>query len=151
VLTVNNNPGSVAMFQDFPAAYAAAKDGDTILMAGSDASYFTGSFGITKRLHLVGSGYQLSENGIPGLSSKAVGMNELVFHSLSDPQSATEFTGEGSTLTGISLSTLSTTVGITVDRCRLATVFDTLSNFTNPGRITMRRCLMSPSASVVSD
>lgn len=145
MLTVDNNPGSVAMFRDFATAYAAAKDGDTILFAGSDAPYSLGGIVITRRLHLVGTGYLLSENGIPGLSPKSAVIHEptgrLTFGSVSNPQFATEISGEGSTITGLHLgSPLVTSVSITLDRCRTLGVED---NMDFPGRITVRRCLMT--------
>jgi len=59
----------VAQFNNFPAAYAAASNGDTILLAGSPSSYTTAT--IYKRLNIVGPGYLLSENAIPGLSTNS--------------------------------------------------------------------------------
>jgi len=51
ILTVDNRPGSVAMFSDFGAAHAAATDGDTIILAGTGLSY--GSNLITKTVNMV--------------------------------------------------------------------------------------------------
>ena len=69
ILTVDNNPGAVAQFNNFPAAYAAASNGDTILLAGSSTGY-PGAI-IYKRLNIVGPGYLLSENAVPGLSTNS--------------------------------------------------------------------------------
>lgn len=66
ILTVDNNPGAVAMYKTFQAAHDAASDGDTILISGSPLSYGTGS--VKKRLNIVGPGYHLDWNpSIPGI------------------------------------------------------------------------------------
>lgn len=65
--TVNNNPGAVAMFDNFADAYDMAAPGDTILLQGS-ANYY-GSHTVHKRLRIEGPGYFLSENAVPGVSS----------------------------------------------------------------------------------
>ena len=62
-LTVDNRPGSAAMFDNFADAYAAAESGDTIFLAGSSTSYGT-NHEITKRIHLRGPGYLKPELGI---------------------------------------------------------------------------------------
>jgi hypothetical protein len=69
ILTVDNNPGAVAMFDNFEDAYEAASDGDTILLAGSFNNY--GGHTLLKRLKVVGPGYLLEGNAIPGLSSRS--------------------------------------------------------------------------------
>ncbi len=48
ILTVDNNPGSVAQYKTFQAAYAAAQDGDTILLA--ESGIFRDTHSIYKRL-----------------------------------------------------------------------------------------------------
>ena len=68
-LTVDNNPGSVAMYTGIAAAYEDAEIGDTILVAGSATSY--GTLNVYKKLNWVGPGYFLSTNGIPGLSTNS--------------------------------------------------------------------------------
>lgn len=57
ILTVDNNPGAVAQYTNFADAYAAAMNGDTILLAGSPAAY--GNHAILKRLIIIGPGYTL--------------------------------------------------------------------------------------------
>ncbi|MBI4658765.1 MAG: hypothetical protein HY735_07930 [Verrucomicrobia bacterium] len=95
VLTVDNNPGAVAMFKNITDAYEAAKGGDTILLAGSPNQY--GQLVIKKRLNLVGPGYYLAENKIPGLSTQYayVGISLGI-----GPESSSA----GSTFTGLYLS-----------------------------------------------
>ncbi len=68
ILTVDNNPGSVAMYKTFEAAYADAVDGDTILLAGSPNHYGT-SIQIYKNLTIIGPGHHLFQNEIPGASN----------------------------------------------------------------------------------
>lgn len=67
VLTVDNNPGSVAMYSGVQAAINAADPGDTILIAASPTFY--GDFNIYKQLHFIGTGYFKSSNGIAGLNT----------------------------------------------------------------------------------
>lgn len=67
ILTVDNKPGSVAMFTDFQSAYNAAQAGDTIMLAGSPSAYSAPM--IYKRLHIVGPGYNLEENQILGVNA----------------------------------------------------------------------------------
>ena len=55
VLTVDNSPGSVAMYSSLFTAIAEASPGDTLLLAGSPNHY--GDHHIYKKLHFVGVGY----------------------------------------------------------------------------------------------
>jgi len=57
---VSNIPGQAADYDTFSAAHTAASPGDTIYVIGSSISY--GSITVSKRLHIVGPGYYLSEN-----------------------------------------------------------------------------------------
>jgi hypothetical protein len=68
ILTVDNKPGSVAMFTDFQAAYNAAQAEDTIMLAGSPSAYSAPT--IYKRLHIVGPGYNFGENQILGVNTE---------------------------------------------------------------------------------
>lgn len=68
ILTVDNNPGAVAMYDNFDDAYKAASDGDTILLAGSPTQYISG-ISYYKKLTIIGPGYYLSENAVPGSSN----------------------------------------------------------------------------------
>ncbi len=93
-LTVDNKVGSVAMFTSVQAAHDAASSGDTILIAGSPTSY--GNVTLTKRLDVVGPGYFLDENAIPGITKDSAVINALYLNliQLSSP--------ENSSVTGIS-------------------------------------------------
>jgi hypothetical protein len=109
VLTVDNNPGSVAMFDNIAAAYAAAEPGDTILLAGSPSHY--GTIGVYKRLNFVGPGYLLSENGISGFSPSQAGI-AIYFM-----KSAELGNSSGSTVAGIAGSiTMASVNSILIDR-----------------------------------
>jgi hypothetical protein len=116
-LTVDNNPNAVAMYTDFGTAYAAAADGDTILLASSPTNY--GAFDIYKRLNIVGPGYFLGTNAIPGLSVNAASIHLDLRR---DPLVGN---ASGSKLTGVTLtfypnySAVATGVtGVVVDRCK---------------------------------
>jgi hypothetical protein len=144
VLTVDNNAGAVAMFSNLGAAYTAARDGDTILLSGSDSIYyFQGP--VTKQIHLVGNGYFLSENRIPGLSTKSAKISVQAFptpqiYFLADAESGTS--AAGTTLTGLEmLGEIYAGVPITVDRCKTGNITDRSSPQQNssPGRVTIRR------------
>jgi hypothetical protein len=65
-LTVDNKPGSVAMFTSLQAAVDAADPGDILLIAGSPTSY--GEVRLVKRLNFVGPGWDLEANRIPGVN-----------------------------------------------------------------------------------
>lgn len=64
ILTVDNKPGSVAMFTNLQDAYNAAQQDDMIVLAASPTSY--GNIFVYKRLHFRGPGYLLNQNGVPG-------------------------------------------------------------------------------------
>lgn len=72
-ITVDNKPGAVAMYADFASAVAAADPGDTLLLAGSPTSY--GTHTLYKRLTIIGPGYFLAENKIPGADSHPASIN----------------------------------------------------------------------------
>jgi len=94
-ITVDNKIGAAAMFASVQEACNAANAGDTILIAGSPDAY--GSVTLTKKLHLIGPGYFLAENGIPGINKFPATINDRIILrnvELSSPS--------GSTLTGIS-------------------------------------------------
>lgn len=62
ILRVSNVNGSTAPYQTILAAHDAAREGDTIMVDGSDIEYELTE--ITKRLVLIGPGYWINENGI---------------------------------------------------------------------------------------
>lgn len=64
--TVSNNPDRPAQFDNITAAIAAANHGDTVYVHGSQYSY--GDFSITKRLVMIGAGY--NSNNQFALSTK---------------------------------------------------------------------------------
>lgn len=66
VITVDNNPGSVAMYSSLQTAIDSAATGDTILIAGSPSSY--GSVQVGRRLKFAGVGYFLGEHAVPGIN-----------------------------------------------------------------------------------
>lgn len=111
ILSVDNNPGSVAQYKTFSAAYTAASDGDTILLAGSATSY--GNHNLYKRLTIVGPGYLLAENEIPSVSTHPATIN-LTFKN--DP--VVQGTSTGSRISGLSGSVNSdnNTSGVVVER-----------------------------------
>ena len=76
-ITVDNKVGSVAMYTSVQTACDAADPGDTILIAGSPEGY--GHAIITKKLHLVGPGYWLAENGIPGITKDSAVLSNLTY------------------------------------------------------------------------
>ena len=98
ILTVDNKPGSVAMFNNLQAAYNAAQQDDTIVLAASPTGY--GSLNVYKRLHFRGPGYLLSENGIPGTELAGNDAN-VGFLFYNDPVNGSS---SGSTVSGLRLS-----------------------------------------------
>lgn len=88
VFTVSNNPDRPAQFDNIAAAIAAASDGDTIYVHGSQFAY--GDITVTKRLVLVGAGY--NSNNQFGLTTRVGSIN--VTRTLSVEN------GSGSTITG---------------------------------------------------
>ena len=101
-ITVDNKVGSVAMYTSVQAACNAADAGDTILIAGSPTEY--GSPTITKRLHLVGPGYFLNENGIPGITKDFARISPIFsVIELSSPSnsSVTGITGQPTVSAGV--------------------------------------------------
>lgn len=115
-ITVDNKVGSVAMYTSAQAACDAADPGDTILIAGSPTSY--GGLTLRKRLNLVGPGYFLNENSIPGITKdSAVIAISFQIIQLSSPTN--------SSLTGlVNLNGITVPDGVTIsfDRCYVASL-----------------------------
>lgn len=112
ILTVDNKPGSVAMFDNLQAAYDAAQQDDTIVLAASPTSY--GSINVYKRLHFRGPGYFLNENGIPGTELAG----NYATCGLSFATDNTLGTATGSTAKELRLSaTISQFVSVSFDKC----------------------------------
>ena len=113
-ITVDNKEGSVAMFTSVQTACNAADPGDTILIAGSPNFY--GDLMITKRLNLVGPGYLLNENGIPGITKDGASLGSVTFGLIQLSSS------NNSSAIGLSIAAAVISVGvnnITYDRCSL--------------------------------
>lgn len=134
VITVDNKPGSVAMFTSAQAAVDAAIPGDTILLAGSPASY--GLIRLSKSLDLAGPGWGLEENKIPGLNKNAASCTISVGRDVNGSSSGSTFTG----LTVESWSYWESSAAVdghTLDRCRF--LYNGVHRFT--GRVTISRCV----------
>ena len=113
ILTVDNKPGSVAMFNNLQDAYNAAQQDDAIVLAASPTDY--GALTVYKRLHFRGPGYLLSQNGIPG--------TELAGNTATASMSFSSFdtlgTSTGSTVSGITISGGVQGVAISFDKCQI--------------------------------
>lgn len=117
VITVDNNPGSVAMYSSLQTAIDSAATGDTILIAGSPFSY--GSVQVGRRLKFAGAGYFLGEHSVPGIN-KNTAMADFSLNRVN------LFNASGCTF-----SSLSGTVnlnhpgitGVSIDKCFLTTNF----------------------------
>lgn len=135
VLTVDNNPGAVAMFSDIAAAYQAAEEGDTLLVAGSPTTY--GTITLRKRLHIIGAGYFLTENGIPGVSRDSSTLN--ISFDGTETNSAS-----GSTIVGLSgtFQSSAKASGVIIDKCHITTSFF-------DGQVTIRRSYCADSTLVL--
>jgi len=133
VITVDNKPGSVAMFTSAQAAVDAAVPGDTILLAGSPTSY--GTIRLSKSLNLAGPGWGLEENKVPGINKNAASCAISVGRDVNGSSS-------GSTFTGLAVEywlywdSSAAVDGHTLDRCR---VDGGVNAFW--GRVTITRCV----------
>jgi len=134
VITVDRNPGAVAMFTNMTDAYAAAVDGDTILVAGSATIY--GSLDCYKELHFIGNGYMLGSTGndIPGVNRNATTLNidfkENVSQGFGD--------SSNSSVTGMAggFGSDAMVTGVVVDKCLNVTN----QNWIFDGTVTITRC-----------
>lgn len=118
ILTVDNKPGSVAMFNNLQDAYNAAQQDDTIVLAASPTNY--GSLSVYKRLHFRGPGYLLSQNGIPGTNLTG---NEATV-SMAFYNSPTSGNSSGSSVSGLDVFaqmafSFSSVTSIVFDKCDL--------------------------------
>ena len=116
ILTVNNAPGTVAMYTSVQEAVNAAAPGDTVLVAGSPHSY--GHLDLYKKLNIVGSGYlvEAENNNVPGINKFTTTLSVAFRGNASG-------TGGGSTLSGIHGGFTSdgfegVTGEIQIDKCR---------------------------------
>ena len=124
VWRINNIPGVHKDFADPAAAIASSSvvHGDTLYVEGSSISY--GSFNLTKRLVIIGTGYFLNgTNSNPGLQANpnpsSFGNTYIIFDS----------TGSGSVLMGLSAFFMgasqnlgSATDNITITKCQVNSV-----------------------------
>jgi hypothetical protein len=135
VITVDNKPGSVAMFTSAQAAVDAAVPGDTILLAGSPASY--GLIRLSKSLDLAGPGWGLEENKIPGLNKNAASCTISVGRDVNGSSS-------GSTFTGLTVENWdywdpnAAVDGHTLDRCIF--LYNGIRFY---GKVTITRCVLA--------
>jgi hypothetical protein len=126
ILTVDNKPGSVAMYSNLQAAYDAAAQDDTIVLAASPNSY--GTIDVYKRLHFRGPGYFLSENGVLGTELAGNTANVIInFSSNNDIGTST-----GSTVAELTVGIYiggSSFIGVSIDKCWVqgATSYGSLS------------------------
>ena len=135
-ITVDNKVGSVAMYNSVQSACDAAEPGDTILIAGSPTNY--GHAIITKKLHLVGPGYWLAENGIPGITKDSATLS--IIYAQIELSSSNE-----SSATGLAVS-LNVTPGagnIHFDKCH---IFNPIFS----SRVTIKRSFLNYATLVVS-
>ena len=111
VLTIDNNPGTVAMYDNLTDAYDAAMDNDTLLFAPSATAY--GSVTSYKPLTFLGPGYLPDVNGVPGLNNNVADV-DIAFNQLAGTGDSS-----GSTARGISgqISVGSGVINITIDKC----------------------------------
>ncbi len=111
VLTIDNNPGTVAMYDNLTDAYNAASNGDTLLFAPSATAY--GSVTSYKQLTLLGPGYLPDVNGVPGLNNNTadVDVNFATNPTFGD--------SSGSTARGISGQIIvdANVINIIIDKC----------------------------------
>jgi hypothetical protein len=135
ILTVDNKPGSVAMFNSLQAAYNAAQQDDTIMLAASPTGY--GQINVYKRLHFRGPGYLLSQNGIPGTGLAG---NEAVA-SFAFASDNTLGTSAGSTVTGLSVNSGGNNVSVTFDKCNFPAGWTV--NGSASSQTIIRRCYAS--------
>lgn len=134
ILTVDNKPGSVAMFNNLQDAYNAAQQDDTIVLAASPTGY--NNLNVYKRLHFRGPGYLLSENGILGTELAGNQANiGLTFYN-----DALLGSSSGSTVAGLKLfasisGSFSQSISINFDKCDL----DLSTDNNTTGVVSIRR------------
>ncbi|MCB1121837.1 MAG: hypothetical protein KJT03_09835 [Verrucomicrobiae bacterium] len=129
IITVDNNPGSVAMFTDTAAAYNSAATDDIILVAGSTSNY--SNINSYKRLTWIGVGYFLGPNGIPGLNTNPAKFN------ITFKNDSTNGNSSGSTYIGIqgAINSDASANNLTIDKCRSGGF-----NWRFDGSVTITRC-----------
>jgi hypothetical protein len=156
ILTVDNKPGSVAMFTDFQAAYNAAQAGDTIMLAGSPTGYSAPT--IYKRLHIVGPGYLFGENAIPGINTNYAYVS-LTFarHNQFGDASGSSVSGVYGGIYSWDNQVPGASVPISVSRCRATCVLAPGASISTSlcegdlrvsGSTSVRNCILAGSTSV---
>jgi hypothetical protein len=114
-LTADNNPGAVAMFDNFADAYDAAEAGDTILVAGSPIPY--GVHQIRKKLNILGPGYFLEE-------SDGVNKQPATFGNVRFMNGGPDDNSSGSTVKGLSFNNQlhvdENVANVVIDKCRIS-------------------------------
>jgi hypothetical protein len=120
VLTVDNNPASVAMYTTLQAAVDAAATGDTILIAGSANSY---SANVGRQLHFRGPGYFLTDHNTPGINKNTASVGITLYREGLLNASGCTFSG---LVLGVAAANLTASItGISCDKCSIASLSDT--------------------------
>ena len=121
---VNNTPGTDPDFDNLIDAHAIARDGDTLMIGGSNESY--GELTMTKRLTLIGTGYFLDENPNVSVSLLAVikflTLNPTIDNNPSTGAAGSEIIGIAFNL-GFSSRSMEINVNnVVIKKCNLSTV-----------------------------
>lgn len=115
VLTVDNNPASVAMFTTLQAAVDAAATGDTILIAGSATGY---SANVGRQLHFRGPGYFLTDHNTPGINKNVATISVALLRE--GVQNASGCTFLGLNISNYSRPASSAAItGVSMDKCNV--------------------------------
>jgi len=143
VITVDNNPGSVAMHSSLQSAIDSAATGDTILIAGSPTSY--GSVQVGRRLKFAGVGYFLAEHSVPGINKNSAkadfSLNRFnLFNASGCTFSSLEAT--------VSLNYAGIT-GVSIDKCALSSFSDSSNGAVSVSRSWIGSCNLSSNGSTV--
>ncbi len=140
VITVDNNPGSVAMYSSLQTAIDSAATGDTILIAGSPNSY--GLVQVGRRLKFAGVGYFLAEHSVPGINKNSAKADFYL-------NRVNLFNASGCTFSSLEASVSLVHPGITgvsIDKCALSSFSDS-SN----GAVSVSRSWIGSSCSLYSN
>jgi hypothetical protein len=83
VITVSNNPVSGGQYNDVQTAINASAAGDTIYVMGSPIQYDNGGINVTKRLVLIGAGYNVNNTTNNNLITQigSINLDSIAFNS----------------------------------------------------------------------
>jgi len=120
VLTVDNNPASVAMYTTLQAAVDAAATGDTILIAGSANGY---SANVGRQLHFRGPGYFLTDHNTPGINKNVASISVNLLRE--GVQNASGCTFSGLNINSYTKGGASAAItGVSMDKCSVGSFSD---------------------------